>query len=477
MEFYLFLIETMTPDPIFKEIGSMASVVFITVTPVLLVLAAYFRAVEGQMETFSSGGRWSVVIRDFFIFGFVIGLYFPLFSLVVQFINNIYAAFGGHANVVSLMNSMGDAVDKLNAVQDAGDREFSIIAAPFKFVAWLCYFFTLSLLVFLHIFFRIAMALLFGWVLVSGLLAIPVSVTRSLKLLRGWGITLLATLLWPIVESFILHLVSTVMIAGIDTLIVRIGNEAVFKIWGPAAVYSGLAIMCLMIVAAMVASPFVALSFANNTPAVAAVVAPMIGAAVAGAGMAFMGAKEVNKLSSTENLKKGGSMLSSGLGTLANWLSPGGGGGGSGGGGPSGPATSPMLGATGQSQAGYSASWSQGAGGASSGWTPQPSAPAYSATPEPSAGNGANANTSPAGEAAKPASSATAAVAATSLATNALSHGVGGESVVQPLATDPTSGGAQNDIASNESQESQENQKKARRDFFRNKGANAKRVT
>jgi len=48
---------------------------------------------------------------------------------------------------------------------------------------------------------------------------------------------------------------------------------------------------------------------------------------------------------------------------------------------------------------------------------------------------------------------------------------------VQPLATNPTSGGAQNDTASNESQESQENQKKARREFFRNKGANAKRVT
>ncbi len=322
MDFLNFLLVTLTPDPIFEQAGVIAGRVFYFVTPVLLVIACYVRVTEEQLASVSGSGKWTEVARDFVAYGFAIGAYFLLFSLLIDLGNWLYAEIGSRASVAKLLEVIGGLVDNLNDAQDDAPSAYSFIAAPFKFVGWLCYTFALTLLVFIHIFFRLAMALLFSWVLISGLLALPVSVAKSSKILKGWLVTLVAAILWPAIESMVLWLLSGVMIGGINTLIADIGSSAMMAQWGPFGVYLGLAVMCLVIVGAMIAAPFMALSLANNTPAVTSVVGPMLGTAIAGAGMTTAAASKLQKTTSIQNMQQAGGAAKGALSGLASAMTP-----------------------------------------------------------------------------------------------------------------------------------------------------------
>ena len=95
MKFIELMIQSLRPFSIYHSIEETAVTVFTTITPVLLLIAIAVRTLETQLESTSALGKWEKALRDFFLFGLLIGSYFAIMSLLGTFINEVYELTDG----------------------------------------------------------------------------------------------------------------------------------------------------------------------------------------------------------------------------------------------------------------------------------------------------------------------------------------------------------------------------------------------
>lgn len=84
------LVSSLDPSMMYRSGEHVAQVVFTYITPILLVISVAVRTLETQLDTTTSMGKWERAIRDFFLFGFLIGSYFGIMMLFNDLMNEIY---------------------------------------------------------------------------------------------------------------------------------------------------------------------------------------------------------------------------------------------------------------------------------------------------------------------------------------------------------------------------------------------------
>src|SRR5712692_8002196 len=96
------VIQLLEPSPIYAATKGIADVLIRSLTPVLLIIAIYLRVLETQVASIVSGPKWSEALKDIAIWGVVIGGYYEIASLIINFANAIYAWLDHFGSLTSI---------------------------------------------------------------------------------------------------------------------------------------------------------------------------------------------------------------------------------------------------------------------------------------------------------------------------------------------------------------------------------------
>jgi hypothetical protein len=275
------LITNLDPQPIYEASRDVGQFVFTFITPVLLTIAVAIRVMTTQLDVTESGGKWTHAIRDFLVWGTVLSVYFGLASLIADFMNSVYAMI---ARVGSL-ELVTDQVERLveafgQRAETQGGSLLDFVSSPGLLVSALIYGVSLTLVVFIGAVLKIAHAIGYSFAFAYGLVAIPLSLTSHLKLLRGWALLVGGLLLWPVVEGIMLGLFAPVFQNAATALLAGLTPSVLLDQTGMQLLFS---VLNLIIAAIMVGSAFVAASLVANHTVIAGLVVPFLTAGVTAA--------------------------------------------------------------------------------------------------------------------------------------------------------------------------------------------------
>ncbi len=281
------LIASLDPQPIYASSATAARYVAATFAPTLLVIGVYLRTLETGFDALAGEGRWARALRDIALWGTVLALYFALGTLLSGFMNAVYRSMDriGSLHLITdqLAQLASQAAAKPDNITGIDSLLDNLAANLVKAVMFLFYYATLLVLAFLAAFLKIANAIGYSVGFLWGLIAIPLSISGTLRLLRPWGHFFGTILLWPVVQALMLALFAPVFHHAAQALIT---DPAVSGADTSGAIYMLYSVLNLIVSAILVAAPFIAHALLASGTA-ASLVTPFTAAAVAaGAGLA-----------------------------------------------------------------------------------------------------------------------------------------------------------------------------------------------
>lgn len=257
----------LSPSPIYRALFPLARLVYHTFTPGLLLLAIYVRILHAQMDSLSGRGPWAEAVRDMLFWGTVVSVYFYAGDLIASYLNAVYQVTDrlGSVNTVAVamaraLASATAAFDRLNPIARG---LMDVVALPVRLITMLLYYMSLVLVVFVSALTAIAHAIGYSLAYVYGLFAVPISISGSVNLLRGWGLLYGFVLLWPIVQAVILALFNPVFSQAVTGIL----QHKALLLWSQSEVYLLFTVLNLILATAMIAAPYLAYSLIRNLPA------------------------------------------------------------------------------------------------------------------------------------------------------------------------------------------------------------------
>jgi hypothetical protein len=313
---------------VFDAIGQVSLIVAASITPILLLISIHIRLMETQLDGLTRGSKWGDALRDILVFSFVLGVYFEIGGFVTQMLNPVYAWIDGVSSMDNITGAMDDVLKQHQLDNTASDESTSLwdtlsgamtpLTLIYLGVSALLYYGTMFLLAFLTAFLKFGHALIFGVAFIWGLIAIPVSVSQSLKILRGWALLLGFALAWPIVQGLMLMFLHAVLV---DTGADVIQATGILDLTDIANLYMLMAVMHLLLCAVLVAAPFITNALISNAPAGFGASMPFVAAAAAAAKMSWTAARQggagaSRSTSSTHNAQPTMSRIGGGASSL-----------------------------------------------------------------------------------------------------------------------------------------------------------------
>ncbi len=265
-------------SPIFKVEHDLATMIAASVTPVLLIVAIYIRVMETQVDAIVSGGKWGHALKDIVLWTVVLGSYFAIGNYLIDLANPIYAWFDGKGSIDLVMKTFSDLKAANSKNLDLGSAMTAVLGGSlYVLVTGFLYYISLAVVSFVSVFLAIAHAILFGLALCWGLVAIPISISERLRILRGWAYLTGLVISWPIVQGLLTAMFTGLFLHAATQMQTPQAN-AVFQLGDLQLLF---AILHLVFTAVLVAAPFVANALVANSPTAAAAVAPFVSAAIA----------------------------------------------------------------------------------------------------------------------------------------------------------------------------------------------------
>lgn len=270
------LIKTLDPQPIYSASQGLGLFIFATITPVLLVIAVSIRVTETQLDTVASLGKWGRAVKDFLLWGAVLSVYFGIAYLIADFMETVYRVIDeiGSREVIAnqaaeIIRSIQERIGPIDTFMN--NLDLNTLATRFL------YQISITVIGSLGAFLRVAHAIGYSFVFIYGLIAIPISITSNLKLLRGWALLLGGILLWPIVEGVMMGLFSLVFSNVAHDLLSRQPINSIDE----ASYQFYFTIVNFVLAAVMVAAPLVSSALVSNSSSLTQLVVPFMGAALA----------------------------------------------------------------------------------------------------------------------------------------------------------------------------------------------------
>ncbi len=223
MKFLELLVASLNPYGVYQSSQNMATNVFLFLTPFLLVIAVAIRTLETQLDTVSGVGKWEKAIRDFILFGFLIGSYFGVMTLLNLFMNEVYLLTNDFGNYQTLSKKLETLMDISLGLKQT-DAEWltklkGLDTTPHGLVIFLIYRVSNIFVVTTYVFLQAAHALSYSFALIMGLIVLPMAITQKLNVLKGWGLVLGTAFLWPIVESLFMGLTGDMFIKAVQAML------------------------------------------------------------------------------------------------------------------------------------------------------------------------------------------------------------------------------------------------------------------
>jgi hypothetical protein len=273
------LLTSFNMEVLFKVAYAIADVVGKYLSPVLLLMAIYMRLMETQIDALTGSGKYGTALKDILLWGFVLGAYYAIGALVMEFFNEIYAWLDTFGSLKSTMDAYSNIMQK-NAKEMAasGITLTAVVSAPYNLIAMFLYYGSLIIVAFIAAFLKIANVMAFGIAFIWGLIAIPISISTTFKILRGWAYLLALALVWPIIQALLVAMFSMLFSNSADTLMQITDADPSLR---AANIMMLFAVMNLLFAAILVAAPLIANALVTNSSAASGIVMPFVAAAVA----------------------------------------------------------------------------------------------------------------------------------------------------------------------------------------------------
>ena len=304
------------PTSIYDGVEVIARGIFTYLTPVLLVIAIATRSLEESLDMTNANGRWVNALRDMAILGAAITVYFAAGNMVNEFFSATYSYFEKIGSVGSITNQLADTIEQLEAKTEESGTLSYLAGSVWNFAGTMVYYASLIAVTTLIAFLHLAQALGYGLCFCWGLIAIPMSITRNFRLLKGWAMFSAFILLWPVVESLTMGLISNIFAQMGQTMTGSASGNTDIDQGAVMMMYTTLNIILFMIA---VVAPFVTNALVSNAPAGKDFVVPFIAGAMANvAAMNAVNTKAAQPIGSAG--KAVGSGIASRVGAEANLI-------------------------------------------------------------------------------------------------------------------------------------------------------------
>lgn len=270
----------------------LATAVATYLSPVLLIVSIHIRIMETQVDALVGTGKYGTAIRDIALWTFVLGAYFAIGNYLVEFLNPIYAWVDSFGSLQATMGSFEKILEK-NRVDSLGDSVsmINVVSSPYLVIAMFLYYASLVVVAFMSVFLKIANVMTFGFAFIWGLVAIPISISTTFRILRGWALLLGFAIAWPFVQGLLMAMFAMLFTNAADVLVANPDAATTLR---AANLMMLFAVMHLLLGAVLVSAPFIANAVVANVPAASGIVMPFVGAAAA-AGLAAVKGKEVTQ--------------------------------------------------------------------------------------------------------------------------------------------------------------------------------------
>ncbi len=376
MRYLELLVSSLNPYGVYQTSQNMAANVFMFLSPFLLVIAVSIRTLETQLDTVSGLGKWEKAVRDFILFGFLIGSYFGVMTLLNLFMNEVYLLTNDVGNYQTLSTTLQKLMDEGLGVKQSDwewlkstkRADMSPVGILMIFLYWVSNLFVVSVYVFL----QVAHALTYSFAFVTGLIVLPMAITQKFNVLKGWGLVLGTAFFWPIVESLFMGFAGDIFTKSIKTMLVD--QTILMRMEDKADLRAFFATINVVLGMIMITAPIVTAAVLAGTNAMFPMVAPFAAGAMTVAGTALAAGRSVmpggNALGSAAALGGMLGLTKGASGASAGAFVPGGGGssgGASFGGGPQSRDTGSSGGGSSGSSSPSSGSSSSGSSGGTSG--------------------------------------------------------------------------------------------------------------
>jgi hypothetical protein len=281
---------------LFSVTYDIAEVVAKYLSPVLLIIAIYIRLMETQIDALTGSGKYGTALRDILFWGFVLGAYYAIGALIMDFFNTIYAWLDSFGSLKATMAAYDNIMTKnALAINAKGVTALGLLSSPYVLVSSLLYYGTLIVVAFISAFLKIANVMAFGVAFIWGLIAIPISISTTFKILRGWAYLLAMALVWPIIQALLMAMFSMLFTNSANILM---GIPDADPILRGANIMMLFAVMNLLFAAILISAPLIANALVTNSSAASGIVMPFVAAAVA-AGVATIKDRNAIGLSSS----------------------------------------------------------------------------------------------------------------------------------------------------------------------------------
>jgi hypothetical protein len=273
------LLTSFNMEVLFKVAYAIADVVGKYLSPVLLLMAIYMRLMETQIDALTGSGKYGTALKDILLWGFVLGAYYAIGALVMEFFNEIYAWLDTFGSLKSTMETYSNIMQKnTKEMAASGITLTAVVSAPYNLIAMFLYYGSLIIVAFISAFLKIANVMAFGIAFIWGLIAIPISISTTFKILRGWAYLLALALVWPIIQALLVAMFSMLFSNSADTLMQITDADPSLR---AANIMMLFAVMNLLFAAILVAAPLIANALVTNSSAASGIVMPFVAAAVA----------------------------------------------------------------------------------------------------------------------------------------------------------------------------------------------------
>ncbi len=275
--------------PLFDVSEGIARSVGMFLAPVLLLVSIYIRLMETQLDGLAGGGKYGAAFRDIVLWTFVLGSYYAIGNLIFGFFNPVYVWLDSHGSLAVTMKAFADLMEKNKVALDGQGMSITqLLSTPYALVAILIHSVTLVLAAFVTAFLKLANVLTFGVAFIWGLIAIPVSISTTFRILRGWALLLAFALVWPVVQGILMWMFSELFLKSAATMVAVVETDATLKAANLMMMFS---VLHLLLAAVMVAAPFIAMALVSNSSAASGIVMPFVAAASAAGVATFRGAQ------------------------------------------------------------------------------------------------------------------------------------------------------------------------------------------
>jgi len=269
------LLDYLSPRGVYRAAAPIAHTLMATVTPSLFVIALYTRLLETQSDAVMGAGRFSQALKDMAVWGTVLVVYFAIGNLVAHYLNAFYAAMARIGSLHAVAQQMA-ALLKAAAKGPSGPWGTlkEINALPLRIATVLLYYATLVMTTFLEALLRIAQAIGYEVAFLYGLIAIPLALSRTFSLVRGFAKLMGFFVLWPVVQALLLAVFSPIFTRAIADLQRLLGPSAYMIIYA----HMLFTVLNLILCAVLLAAPYITASLVENAGAAHPIVSPYLGA-------------------------------------------------------------------------------------------------------------------------------------------------------------------------------------------------------